>query len=159
MGQGQGKDLGGRLTRKDIERLQRRFIRMASNGSKVQIAAFESMVELGGNPFVPHIFRLFDTSGDGALSLEEFTRALEYFGQLDDLEEQYKFAFRIYDADGDGLISSEELFNVLQALMGSTYPDAQLEQFDRDGDGKLDPEEFKSLLSRTDLANKFSLSL
>ncbi|KAG2439135.1 hypothetical protein HXX76_004502 [Chlamydomonas incerta] len=125
------------------------------------------MVELGGNPFVPHLFKLFDSSGDGSLSLEEFTQALEYFGQLDNEEEQYKFAFRIYDQDGDGFISSEELFNVLQTLMGAAVPDSQLEQvvyntmseFDRDGDNKLDMQEFKALLSRDDLANKFSMSM
>ncbi|GLC38075.1 hypothetical protein PLESTF_000312700 [Pleodorina starrii] len=168
MGNQPGKaSLGGRLTKKDIERLQRRFNRLANNSGKVSISAFESMVELGGNPFIPRIFKLFDESGDGMLSLEEFTRALEYFGQLDVEEEQYKFAFRIYDEDKDGLISSEELFNVLQTLLGNTYPDAQLEQvvrntmseFDRDGDNKLDLEEFKALLSRQDLANKFSMSM
>ncbi|KXZ47762.1 hypothetical protein GPECTOR_33g644 [Gonium pectorale] len=167
MGNQQGRTLGGRLTKKDIERLQRRFQRLANSNGKVNIAVFESMVELGGNPFVGRIFKLFDESGDGCLNMEEFTRALEYFGQLDAEDEQYRFAFRVYDSDKDGLISSEELFAVLQALLGSTYPDAQLEQvvyntmseFDRDGDNKLNFEEFKMLLSRQDLANKFSVNL
>ncbi|KAG2498234.1 hypothetical protein HYH03_003984 [Edaphochlamys debaryana] len=125
------------------------------------------MVELGGNPFTSHIFNLFDATGDGTLTVDEFTAALEYFVQLDSEEEQYKFAFRIYDKDRDGFISSEELFAVLQTLLGSTYPDSQLEQvvyntmseFDRDGDSKLDLQEFKALLSRDDLQNKFSLNL
>ncbi|GFR52184.1 hypothetical protein Agub_g14721 [Astrephomene gubernaculifera] len=167
MGNQQGKSVEGGFNKKDVERLQRRFLRLANKDGKVNISAFQSMVELGANPFIPRIFKLFDTSGDGSLNLEEFTQALEYFGKLEDEEEQYKFAFRLYDTDKDGLISSDELFDVLHMLLGNTYPDAQLEQvvyntmseFDRDGDNKLDMEEFRALLSRQDLANKFSVNI
>jgi len=125
------------------------------------------MVELGGNPFIRRIFELFDTDHDDQLTLEEFTKALEYFGCLDQVEEQYKFAFRVYDLDGDGMISGQELFGTLKQLMGRAYSDAQLEQvvhntmieFDTDGDNKLSYEEFKGLLSHTDLQNKFALYL
>lgn len=167
MGNGQGRSIGGRLSKKDVERLQRRFVRLAKGEPRVRISEFQTLVELGGNPFVPLLFEMFDTNGDGTLSIDEFTQALEYFGQLDSQEEQYKFAFRIYDRDKDGRISSEELFNVLQKLLGSTYPETQLEQvvqntmdeFDADGDSKLSLEEFVQLLSATDLQNKLSLSL
>lgn len=167
MGNGQGRGLGGRLSKKDIERLQRRFVRLSKGQPRVLITEFQNMVELGGNPFVPLLFRTFDTNGDNSLSIEEFTRALEALGQLDVEEEQYKFAFRIYDQDKDGLISSEELFNVLQTLLGNAYPESQLEQvvqntmseFDCDGDSKLSFEEFVQLLSSTDLQNKFTMAM
>ncbi len=71
MGNQQGRSLGGRLTKKDIERLQRRFVRLAGGQGRVPISSFVTMVELGGNPFIPHIFRLFDATGDGYLTLEE----------------------------------------------------------------------------------------
>lgn len=73
--------MGGKLTKKDVERLQRRFQRLANNTGKVQIATFQTMVELGGNPFVPHLFKLFDSSGDGSLNLEEFTRVGRGLGE------------------------------------------------------------------------------
>jgi hypothetical protein len=73
MGNQQSTD-GSKLAKKDLERVQRRFGRLPAVNGKVSIATFESMVELGGNPFVGHLFRLFDTSGDGTLSLEEFTK-------------------------------------------------------------------------------------
>lgn len=52
-------------------------------------------------------------------------------------------------------------------LMGRAYSDEQLEQvvantlreFDADCDNKLNYEEFKQLLSHTDLVNKFALAL
>lgn len=82
MGNQAGKSLGGRLTKKDVERLQRRFNRLANSTGKVNISAFESMVELGGNPFIPRMFKLFDECGDGTLSLEEFTRVRVVFPPL-----------------------------------------------------------------------------
>jgi len=125
------------------------------------------MVELGGNPFISRIFQLFDSDKDNRVTLAEFTQAIEYFGRLDQEEEQYNFAFRIYDVDGDGHISGEELYRTLHQLVGQHYTDTQLEQvvhntmmeFDRDGDNMLNLEEFRLLLSSTDLQNKFAMSL
>lgn len=37
-------------------------------------------------------------------------------------------AFSVYDQDRDGFISARELYATLQALLGSGYPEAQLEQ-------------------------------
>eukprot|EP00955_Chlamydomonas_euryale_P055364 356114-Chlamydomonas_euryale.AAC.7 len=48
------------------------------------------MVELGANPFIPRIFQMFDLNKDGMITLDEFTKAIEMFGQLGSEEEQYK---------------------------------------------------------------------
>lgn len=171
MGNSQSGKKGGsasKLSQADLERMQRRFQRLStSSGGRVSISQVQSMVELGANPFVPRIFQIFDSDNDGFISLEEFTKALELFGGLDDPEEQYQFAFKIYDLNGDGVVSSEELFRMLQGLVGLHYTEAQLEQivmstmseFDADGDNSLNFEEFKNLLSGTDLQAKFAMSL
>ncbi len=67
-----------------------RFVRLSKGQPRVLITEFQNMVELGGNPFIPLLFRTFDTNGDNSLSLEEFTRALEALGSLDAEDEQYK---------------------------------------------------------------------
>ena len=36
------------------------------------------------------LLQLYDSNKDGFITLQEFTQALELFGQLDDPEEQYK---------------------------------------------------------------------
>uniref|UniRef100_A0A7R9V8B7 EF-hand domain-containing protein n=1 Tax=Chlamydomonas euryale TaxID=1486919 RepID=A0A7R9V8B7_9CHLO len=167
MGAKQSSSVGGKLSASDLDRLQRRFRRLAGQGDSVSISQIQSMVELGANPFIPRIFQMFDLNKDGMITLDEFTKAIEMFGQLGSEEEQYKFAFRIYDINEDGLISSDELYSTLHGLVGQHYSDAQLEQivtntmaeFDMDGDNMLSLEEFKMLLTSTDLQSKFALSL
>ncbi len=64
-----------------------------------------------------------DTSGDGALSIEEFDtlyRGLTRSRMVD--------AFQALDADGDGQISPEEMDRRVERL---------IERMDRDGDGAL----------------------
>mmetsp|Transcript_18845 Transcript_18845/g.32186 ORF Transcript_18845/g.32186 Transcript_18845/m.32186 type:complete len:210 (+) Transcript_18845:73-702(+) len=161
--QGQAAGLGP----SDVERVKRRFARLAGPKGTVHISQFQQMVELGGNPFLVPILRLFDSNKDDELTSSEFSKALEYFGSLHDEEEQYKFAFRLYDTNNDGLISGPELFAMLSMLMSHAYQATQLEQvvlhtmqeFDHDGDGSLNLEEFKQLLSGTDLVNKFNVHI
>ncbi|KAF5843390.1 hypothetical protein DUNSADRAFT_16889 [Dunaliella salina] len=162
-----GSRPSGRLSSADVERLQRRFMKLAGPDGRVAIPKFQSMVELGANPFTGRILQLFDTDNDNHLTLDEFTKAMDYFGELANPEEQYKFAFKIYDMDGDGFIGAQELYQTLSTLVGRTIPDAHLEQialntmreYDVDGDDKLSLHEFKNLLSTTDLQHKFSLSM
>ncbi|MEW5306413.1 MAG: hypothetical protein WDW38_007347 [Sanguina aurantia] len=162
-----GKASGSKLSKADLERAQRRFNRLANGAGTVDISQFMSMPELGANPFLPRIFRMFDADGDNKLTLQEFISALEGFGSLGDVESQYQFVFKMYDVDGDGLISGTELYNTLLGMVGATYPQAQLEQialhtlmeFDADGDGALNFSEFKKLLTAEDMQNKLALQI
>ncbi len=132
----------------------------------MEIAQFTQMVELGGNPFVGPILSLFDKDKDNKLTAQEFGEAMEHFGKLTSVEEQFRFAFNIYDTDGDGVISGAELQATLGMLMGRAYTPAQLEQvvlhtlreFDRDGDNGLNLEEFKQLLGASDVQSKLALA-
>lgn len=152
----------GGLTKKELERMHRRFLRLAKGGRKVALADFQSVPELAGNPFIMRIFQLFDADQDGCLNFEEFIRAVESFGRLYSSEDKCMFAFRMYDLDGDGYVSSDELAHTLKTLMGRALSDSQLGQIvestilqhDTDGDGRLSFQEFTSLLNAADTENK-----
>jgi hypothetical protein len=128
----------------------RRFLRVTGGRDIVYIAQLQQMPELSGNPFIPHIFQLFDADNDGAVNIDEFTKGVEYLATLGDPEEQYKcvcacacrcpalltahsarmaaVAFKMYDTDGDGFIRQAELFSMLKHLGLGNVSDAQLDQ-------------------------------
>lgn len=63
-----------RLNPSDVERMKRRFQRLANGAQTVSIERFQSIVELGANPFITRIFQLFDLDKDNLLTIEEFTK-------------------------------------------------------------------------------------
>ena len=96
------------LTKKETERLQRRcawgcwctqapaqlsrgvhrFSRISRDGSQVDISDLAAVDELRSNPFVVRAFALFDSDCDGSLSLQDFTRAIDVLGHLNNTEQQ-----------------------------------------------------------------------
>ena len=54
----------------------------------MDISALASVDELRGNPFVARAFTLFDSDSDGALSLQDFTKAIDVLGHLNNAEQQ-----------------------------------------------------------------------
>lgn len=166
MGNTNGRQFGA-LAKKDIERLQRRFLRASGGKEYAQIIALQQLPELAGNPFIPRIFQLFDANGDGIVTLDEFTRGVEYLATLSDPEEQYKFAFSMYDANADGVLTQADLYSMLKTLGAGNMSDAQLEQvvqstieeFDKDGDRALSLAEFKNLVHSAEIHNKLAVAM
>ncbi|EIE25203.1 EF-hand [Coccomyxa subellipsoidea C-169] len=144
----------GVMSKKDLERMQRRFSRLANGSGKVSIADLEQNADLSGNVFIPCIFGMYADS-KGFLSQKDFTSAIERLGQLYTGQDRAEFAFQLYDKDGDGFVSPEELLAVLRMIMGRGLSEKALEQIvaatvaehDKDGDGLLSQSEFKSLLA------------
>ncbi|CAL8461818.1 g1349 [Coccomyxa elongata] len=142
------------MSKKDVERMHRRFSRLANSSNKVSIADLLELPELSGNVFIPMIFQMH-ASRDGNLSLQDFTTAIKMLGQLYTGDDRAEFAFQLYDKDRDGFVSAKELLTVLRAIMGRALSDKQLEQIvaatiaehDKDGDGLLSKLEFKNLLA------------
>uniref|UniRef100_A0A061SMB3 Protein phosphatase 3, regulatory subunit n=1 Tax=Tetraselmis sp. GSL018 TaxID=582737 RepID=A0A061SMB3_9CHLO len=144
------------LSSKEIQRIERRFLKLSQDKVHVPITAFQTLPELAGNPFAAKIVQLYDKDKDGFVTLEEFTQALRDFRTLQNPEDKLKLIFLLYDLDKDGYVGESELVETMKDVQQHLSPQ-QLDQiarstiaeYDRDGDGKLSFAEFRELAGDT----------
>lgn len=101
-----------------------------------------------------HIFRMYDTNGDGCIDFREFMIVL-YVLSSGTPEENLKQIFRIFDINNDGSISKKEMLRIVKDLFhllrDEENPDNSsdkalatqaFQEMDTNADGSVSLEEF-----------------
>ncbi|CAL5222595.1 g4986 [Coccomyxa viridis] len=152
----------GVLTKKELERMQRRIARLANGGSTVAIADMLQLPELSGNVLMEPILRLFDGDRDGNLTEAELIKAVQRLGELQQPDaDPCLVIFQLYDTDGDGYVTSQDVLSLLRKTAAKALSENQLQLIvqatiaahDKDGDGRLSRSEFRSLIAASQQEN------
>jgi len=124
-----------------------------------------------------HIFRMYDTDGDGTIDFREFMILL-YIMSSGTPEENLGQIFRIFDKDNDGSITRDEmqrivkdlfeLFNTDERKMSKeqrrrsslALANSAFEEMDADADGKVTKEEFMDAIrSHSKISSMLALKI
>merc|ERR1739847_161445 len=116
-----------------------------------------------------HIFRMYDSNGDGYVDFREFMIVL-YVMSHGTPEENLKKIFQVFDINNDGTVSQKELNRVVKDLFWSFKKDDELneeklaeeafKEMDINTDGKITQEEFiHACLSRETLSTMLALKV
>ncbi|XP_069126418.1 hippocalcin-like protein 1 [Argopecten irradians] len=133
----------------------------SKKGSHLTVQEFKDvysrMYGADAGQFAGHVFRTFDTNGDGKVDFREFLIGLSVTS-ADDIDQKLKWAFTMYDMDGDGTISREEMLDMMTSVYRMTPtivkpPDVATPEMmttklfgeiDENGDGSITWEEFRT---------------
>jgi Ca2+-binding EF-hand superfamily protein len=127
MGGSQGKLTGKEIkdlqraapdyTAKEIREWHKEYRENCQHGSCMTPEDFKdvynSVFPGDASGFTSHLFRSFDTDGDGKVDFREFIVGLSISSSMD-VEQKLKWAFNMYDVDGNGSLSYNELLDIIR---------------------------------------------
>ncbi|XP_032804703.1 NADPH oxidase 5 isoform X3 [Petromyzon marinus] len=109
--------------------VSRQFERIAGHGQEITMREFKAALNIKESFFVERFFALFDSDGNGTISLEELLGALHLLVHGSHMD-KLTFLFHVYDVDGSGLIEPHELRTVLESCLRESaisLPEGRLE--------------------------------
>ena len=120
-----------------------------------------------GNPLAGRILASFSERRDGGLRLKDWIAACAVLHPDGSYPNKARAGFHAYDADGDGVVDEKDLVATLELILGESVSERQVrrvvdqlkKKFDENGDGVLEEKEFRGLLSKDDIAQRFTMDM
>ena len=146
------------LGRKKLEVQYKNFISSHAKG-QMSKKSFNSMMKesyprVDTKKLCRHVFRMYDTNGDGSVDFKEFVLALDVFNN-GSAEQNLKQIFRVLDINNDGKIHVMELIEVVRDIFElakqknpnttenwDVLAGAAFAEMDLNEDGEISEEEF-----------------
>jgi Ca2+-binding EF-hand superfamily protein len=101
------KHLGSELVDEDIRAWYQEYRESLTPGKtqltrKDFIEVYDKLFSGDATEFAEHVFRTFDTGGNGMVNFQEFVVGL-FVSSSQDTDKKLDWAFRVYDINGDGV--------------------------------------------------------
>ena len=146
------------LGREKLEEQHKNFLSNHANGHMSKKSFTKMMKEshpgVNTKKLSRHIFRMYDTNGDGFVDFKEFLLALDVFNN-GSAEQNLKQIFRVLDINNDGKVHVMELIEVVRDIFElakeknpnttenwDTLAGAAFAEMDLNEDGEISEEEF-----------------
>eukprot|EP01012_Entosiphon_sulcatum_P012950 TRINITY_DN1822_c0_g1_i1.p1 TRINITY_DN1822_c0_g1~~TRINITY_DN1822_c0_g1_i1.p1 ORF type:complete len:239 (-),score=47.01 TRINITY_DN1822_c0_g1_i1:60-776(-) len=107
----------------EITTLKKRFQSMAKlekDDGLLDKREFLTILKFEDSLFTDRIFNLFDVDHSGAITVDEFIRALSILSPKGDTLEKIRLSFRMWDLNNDGVIAKSELIQLMKSSLDAS---------------------------------------